>query len=954
MSEDIIMNGNQRMALNQPGQLILVKEGLVDLFCTSRDDAGEYGQLDRVLSLEPGRMMFSFAQDGSQNLDLLFRPRKSARLEYLRLSEVEAHHDVMPYFREWACELLNTVSTENQFGSFEELPTGVIQETMPEAIYKPDQDLCWIRSNGGSFELWRGRRKRRSIEPDRIPDGEWVPVGGNMVIRCLEAGALECRDWDELTGQLGLADGLAFLNRWVLLWLNEAASYKAKAEGIRLTQRLFMEEQIMHQALSNVANVITGHEMEEEASSDPLFEACRVLGREMSLHVKQPPAHVPTDAHQIVRLQAIARHSGFRLRSVLLKGQWWKEDCGPLLAFLAGDRTPAALIPRDGGYELYQAGEAPRRLSDKDDPGRLLESEAYTLYAGMPETTKSLGALFRYGLQSIHKGAFVMLLATGIATGLLSLVFPVATGYLYDYVIPAAQKSSMMGLVLLLAASAVTTCFFQISQAIALIRIAGRMKTKIETALWDRLLNLPASFFRKFSAGDLAFRASGIGRTEDFFSGLLTGSLFSSLFAFFNFFYMFYLDAILAWYALGMTLLLVLFILWVQLREMKLLWLISDQQTKLQSLALQLLNGIAKIRVAGMEKRGFYLWSREYTYLRRLEHTERRRVGSIATVHQVFGLITMLILFSVVLLDSNTRQDIGYFLSFLVAFGAFQEAFLSLVETLTDVPELWPGIKLLEPILQEEPEYVRGGQSPGELQGLVELNHVTFGYLKNVKPVLEDLNISILPGQFVGIVGPSGGGKSTVLRLLLGFEEPGQGAVYYDGHNLADLDLQSLRQQLGVVLQNGRLVSGSIFENISGSIPLTRDEAWRAARLAGLAEDIEAMPMGMQTFVSEGGATLSGGQRQRLLIARALARKPKILLFDEATSSVDNRTQESISENIDKLNLTRVVVAHRLSTIKNADMIYVLENGKVVEAGNFDQLMAENGLFARMAQRQMV
>ena len=243
---------------------------------------------------------------------------------------------------------------------------------------------------------------------------------------------------------------------------------------------------------------------------------------------------------------------------------------------------------------------------------------------------------------------------------------------------------------------------------------------------------------------------------------------------------------------------------------------------------------------------------------------------------------------------------------------------------------------------------------PGELRGCVEISHIHFRYAPDTPLVLRDVSLSVRPGDFVAIIGPSGSGKSSLFRLLLRFEQPESGAIYYDGQDLAGLDVQVVRQQMGVVIQNARLASGSVLMNIIGSSPLDIDHAWEAAASAGLADDIRAMPMGMHTIVSEGGANLSGGQRQRLLIARAIARKPHIFLFDEATSALDNRTQAVISRSLESLQSTRIVIAHRLSTIMNASRIFVMERGVVVQSGSHTELASQSGLFRELAKRQLV
>jgi ABC-type bacteriocin/lantibiotic exporter with double-glycine peptidase domain len=257
-----------------------------------------------------------------------------------------------------------------------------------------------------------------------------------------------------------------------------------------------------------------------------------------------------------------------------------------------------------------------------------------------------------------------------------------------------------------------------------------------------------------------------------------------------------------------------------------------------------------------------------------------------------------------------------------------------------------------KPILHSLPEVDAAKADPGRLRGDIEVSHLSFSYQAADGPqILRDLSLSIRAGQFVAIVGPSGSGKSTLLRCLLGFEQPSSGAIFYDGQDMSVVDITAIRRQLGVVLQNGQILPGDIFKNIVGASGLTLDDAWEAARLCGLEQDIKDMPMGMHTVVVGGG--LSGGQQQRLLIARAIVHKPRIIYFDEATSALDNKTQALVSASLEQLDATRIVIAHRLSTVRNADLIVVLEGGLVREQGTFEQLMERNGLFAQLAARQI-
>jgi NHLM bacteriocin system ABC transporter ATP-binding protein len=381
-----------------------------------------------------------------------------------------------------------------------------------------------------------------------------------------------------------------------------------------------------------------------------------------------------------------------------------------------------------------------------------------------------------------------------------------------------------------------------------------------------------------------------------------------------------------------------------------------NQQGLLFGMMVQIIGGVAKFRVAGAEARAFAYWGRQYRHQLHLMLGSQGIEDNMVVINNILSALTPAVIFAFAtdLLQSQANGGIstGTFLAFNAAFGTFISGATSLSSTVVDILEVLPLWERAQPILQATPEVDANKTDPGRLSGRVEIKHIVFRYRAQGDLTLDDVSLRVEPGEFIALVGPSGSGKSTLFRLLLGFDSPESGSICYDGQELAGLDVNAVRRQLGVVLQNSRLMSASMFDNISSSAPLTMDEAWEAARMAGLASEIAAMPMGMHTVVSEGGTNLSGGQRQRLLIARALALRPRILLFDEATSALDNRTQAIVSESLEKLNVTRIVVAHRLSTIRNADRIYVLQNGRLVQQGNFEQLAHKEGLFSQLIQRQ--
>jgi ABC-type bacteriocin/lantibiotic exporter with double-glycine peptidase domain len=376
---------------------------------------------------------------------------------------------------------------------------------------------------------------------------------------------------------------------------------------------------------------------------------------------------------------------------------------------------------------------------------------------------------------------------------------------------------------------------------------------------------------------------------------------------------------------------------------------------RISGLVLQLLGSVGKLRVAGAEVHAFAQWARLFSEQRGLQFGIRSVGGWLAAFHAAFPLLAYLLIFRAALPapGSGAGLPTGDFLAFLAAFSTSLGALLGTCTALLGTLNLVSLYEQARPILTTLPETDTGRADPGALAGDIEVQHAVFRYQPDGPVVLRDVSFSARAGEFVAFVGPSGSGKSTLLRLLLGFEALESGAIHYDGQEIAGLDIHAVRRQIGVVLQTGRLLAGDIFTNIVGSAPASIEEAWEAARMAGLADDIAAMPMGMHTVISEGGGTLSGGQRQRLLIARAIVHRPRLLFFDEATSALDNRTQAVVTASLARLQATRIVIAHRLSTILGADRIYVVDRGRIVESGRYQELLDAGGLFAELARRQI-
>ena len=687
-----------------------------------------------------------------------------------------------------------------------------------------------------------------------------------------------------------------------------------------------------------------------------LLIAAGAVGKAISIAIR-PPTHSQDLFRDRNPVEAIARASQFRTRRVLLEDEWWLRENGPLLAYTKQEKQPVALLPAGSRYLLFDP-LTQKRIPVTKTVAATLAPEAQMFYRPLPQEVNPM-QLFLFSAKGYEKD-IALIFVVGVIGTLLGMVVPWATGILIDHAIPDSDRTLLWQIALALFVLGCGRTAFSMCQGIISLRVSSAASSQLQPAIWDRLLKLSPAFFRQYTAGDLLSRTLTISQIRDKVSGATLRTLLSALFALLNLVLMFVYSWQLALVGMGMAILAAALTLvsgWIMLGK-------TREQLQLGGLmtgfTIQLINGVAKLRVALAEGRAFAAWSDRYSKVIKLEASIQRITDNISVFNEALSLATTTLIYWIAIVSIEMAQTTGggnltpgTFLAFNAAFGIFLGGVTSLSNTAIDILGIMPLWERAEPILLSQPEDDSKKASPGRLTGRVALEHVSFRYREDGPLVLDDITLHAEPGEFIAIVGPSGGGKSTLIRLLLGFETPTTGTLYYDGLDLKELELASVRRQLGVVLQNGKLTAGSIFENISGGALVSHQEAWEAAQMAGFAEDISSMPMQMHTVVSEGGTNLSGGQRQRLLIARSLVLKPRIILLDEATSSLDNRTQAIVVESLDKLNATRIVIAHRLSTIRHADRIYVIEAGRMMQVGTFEELVKQEGLFAQLVVRQM-
>lgn len=712
-------------------------------------------------------------------------------------------------------------------------------------------------------------------------------------------------------------------------------------------------------AYQELASVLTKKAEEEEVVTatteqiDAIYEACRLVGDYLDFKVIRHPA--PKEkANQQERVGEIAKASRFRTRVIALRDDWYKRDSGPIYGFYTEGENPIAFIPTSPtSYVMYDiaAGEK-KPVNEKTLEG--VSPFGLTFYRPFPDGPLGVPDLVKFGAHGIIKD-FIMLAFVGVALGMLGTLAPFAMGQIFDVAIPQADKFILVQFTIALIVSALTLATFKIVQSVSVIRIQGRMDYSIQAALWDRLLNLPANFFQKYEAGDLADRASGVNAIRDLLAGAGVAAILGAISSVFYVFLMFKYSFQLGLLAIGLTFVFVSFTTaanYLRLRYMREMMKLNG---KIAGLALQLISGVAKLRTSGAENHAFRTWAHEWAEQRKLNFKANTIQNYSEVFNAVFSLVSSMAIFfflAQLMQGGKAQLSTGDFIAFSSAYGLFIGAMMALAGASMQFNEIVPTYERFKPILTEPAEIDESKVYPGKLTGAIELSHIHFRYDEDGPWILNDISMKIEPGEFVAFVGGSGSGKSTMMRLMLGFEKPVKGTVYFDGQDVATLDMREVRQQMGVVLQTSRVLPTDIFRNIVGTSSLTLEDAWSAAESAALADDIRDMPMGMHTYVAEGGGGFSGGQKQRLLIARAVVNKPRIIFLDEATSALDNRTQAVVTESMAKLQATRIAIAHRLSTIIMADRICVLDKGVIKEEGTAEELMALNGMFAELASRQ--
>ena len=724
-------------------------------------------------------------------------------------------------------------------------------------------------------------------------------------------------------------------------------------------ERLFIRQKANANEYSNslaeISSVFNGSDEGSGAfdSDSYIVRAATVVAKSLDIKLQIIPGK---SYDSIDSLSELAKDSNVRLRSVVLRDKWYKNDNNSLLGFYSIDEDniiPVALVP--GKHRTYDCTFPQDGTTEKVNKETLkhLLPNAYMFYRPFDNEPISLGKLVKYVLYG-SAGDVVFLLILALLIAVLSLLIPELTRMFMDTIIPDAAESMAIQISSIVLLCLISSGMFEYIKSLVLIRLSP----PIMHASMDRILKLPIEYFKNKNSGTLTHKTMAVSNITDIIFGTLVSSALTFIFAFVYFFQLFrYSSYLLGW---GIFFCIIPIIFTIVIGILKYHWSKESISTnsRIAGTLVQFLNGIDKLIVSASEKRAFSIWAKLFTKQTKCTSHLETLNNVLKIFTNAFSLIITMAFYgiSISALSSGKMDSVstGSFMAFLSSYTLFLTSLINTSMVFSQSIQILPMYKAGKDLLQTVPEVNEGKPVVSKLDGEIEINHVSFRYTPGTPLVLKDVSMKIKPGEFVAIVGGSGSGKSTLVRILLGFEKPESGSVFYDSKDLASLDVGSVRRKMGVVLQNSTLMQGSIYTNITGSSALGIDDAWRAAEMAGLADDIRAMPMGMHTIITADGNTLSGGQRQRLIIARAVVRNPSILIFDEATSALDNKTQAQITKSLEELNVTRIVIAHRLSTIINADRIYVLNNGVIEECGTYKELMAKGGFFADLAKRQQV
>jgi ATP-binding cassette subfamily C protein len=948
----LTINGsNAPLLLDGTGNIWFIKSGRVDVFSVAVENNEPKGARGFLFSLKEGDILIGMDIRGA-NSDRGFLAVGNTDTRLYKTS-VETLSEIMekPGIRDelarmidnWILGISGGGARYSDLRTDLSLPRSGSVEIMGNRKFKARSGVRWINITSGSVTL---------LDSDIVDfEGKrYFPITNNSWLMSLKTFETRVITTSELLQEADWRESLCFYHNQALILEELNIRMLLVDDFVRNKEKTETLKQINREAYNNIAEILdeSGSEEAEFKSKDPLLAACRILGNELGIKIVEPG---PDKNRTAIELKDIAFASKFGIRQIALSDGWHNTDSGGMISFTK-DNVPVVLLPDfKGRYRIIIP-------SEKIDSGltpelaERISDNGWTFYKPFPLKPITPFEFFKFVFSACKKEIYY-LLAAGAVGGMLTLVIPIITGVIMDSVIPQSDITKLLGFGLAIVLSAAALIFAQIIRSLSYIRLDTKIDLAVQSALWDRLVNLPISFFKKYSSGALAAKAGSIGALKQILSFTVINTVVYNVFMAFNLFLLFFYAPVLGLISLIMFSAYLITVFYTGLKIKRKNFTVIQLENQLTSLVNQLLNSITKIKIAGVENLAFKLWTDKYSQKQKKNLAIRKSSNLIIALNSVFPALATAFIYYLFTMSEYSGMTVGTLLSFMTAFNVFLISVIQVSAAAITFFMAAPLFNNAKEILETLPEYAGAKENIKELKGEIEISRAYFRYAKEGNYVLSDISLTIKSGEFVAIVGSSGSGKSTLLRLLLGFEEPETGAVFYDRQNIESIDKSSLRRQIGTVMQSSRLFPGNIYSNIAGVANVSVDYVNDVARIVGLDQDLKRMPMGVFTIVVEGISTFSGGQRQKILLAKALLMRPSILFLDEATSALDNEAQKVIADNLSRIQATRVIVAHRLSAIIDADKIIVLEKGRIVEQGNYDELMSADGVFADLVKRQI-
>ncbi|MER7056479.1 NHLP bacteriocin export ABC transporter permease/ATPase subunit [Streptomyces sp. NPDC000351] len=902
--------GSGRLDLEGPQVLWLVASGAVDLFAV---DAGEQGHWHHLGRLEAGSVLLGPVTGPRHTL--VARPLRDCVVHRVQLRELyqPASTQTWSYDAYGTPQYVPPTTSPLEYALALGVGRGLtvlFQAPMAteRATAPADDDVFWMQVPPGSVQYG-------------------AVYGDEAAADLLMDPAL----WQSLVDQQYRL--LTTLERWIEQL--ERTHETRTAAGIKAGEAV--RAQADRTLLASIGK--RSDKRTTAADADATYAACRMVARAAGITLAEP-SRDGAGSDRLDPVERVAVASRVRTRTVRLDGRWWRDDVGPLVGHRALSGAPVALLWRRGGYVAVHPATGRRTPVEKANAEEF-EPSAVMFYRPLPERRLGPLRLLRFCMRGTRRDLTALLLA-GLVTVALGALVPIATGKVLGEFVPKAQTGLIAQVCLAVMLSGVVAAAFTLTQNLTVLRLEGRVEAALQPAVWDRLLRLPTGFFTERSTGELAGAAMGISAIRRLLAGVGPTVAQSVTVGAMNLGLLLWYSVPMALAAIGMLVVVAAVFLGLGLWQVRYQRRLVKLTNKLNNQAFQTLRGLPKLRVAAAENYAYAAWAEQFARSRELQ----QQAGRVKNVNAVLGAVYLplctLLMFMLLAGPARGSMSAAEFLTFNAAVTMLLTSVTQLTGAFVSAVAALPLFEEIRPVLDAAPEVRTASTRPGPLSGAIEARRLSFRYTDDGPLVLDDVSFAIRPGEFVAVVGPSGCGKSTLLRLLIGFDRPLSGGVLYDGQDLAALDRSAVRRQCGVVLQHAQPFTGSILDVICGTEPYTPQEVMAAAEMAGLAEDIERMPMGLHTIVSGSGA-VSGGQRQRLMIAQALIRRPRVLFFDEATSALDNETQRTVIESTKALDATRVVIAHRLSTVLDADRVIVMEDGRIAQQGPPAELLADTG-----------